>query len=238
MKLQNVCCFLVGDIYIFPSFTVILAAIWKEVVVEIKNVIKRFLGWKKRVWVWMLERQESCGVRWAWLRQILGSIHVVFAGRELVTTQSYAWSVQWVHIRCGGISGNRRVLLISTAEGAWQVRMASSSQFCWKRLWLSPMWSWNVFPSSAIWATHLVREEVRRKQQEPELRQSSRRCLISYNLTARGESYRIKGKILKTCIQSVLTYETETWLMKKGRTVVVTGGIWPHRPYSNQISID
>ena len=38
---------------------------------------------------------------------------------------------------------------------------------------------------------------------------------ISSNLTARGESYRIKGKILKACVQSVLTYETETWSMKK-----------------------
>ena len=46
--------------------------------------------------------------------------------------------------------------------------MASFSQFCWKRLWLSPMWSWNVFPSSVIWVTHLVQEEVWRRQQEPE----------------------------------------------------------------------
>ena len=41
IKLHYVCCFLVGDIYIFPSFTVILAVIWKEVVVEIKNKINR-----------------------------------------------------------------------------------------------------------------------------------------------------------------------------------------------------
>ena len=38
---------------------------------------------------------------------------------------------------------------------------------------------------------------------------------ISSNLTARGVSYRIKGKILKACVQSVLKYETETWVMKK-----------------------
>ena len=61
-----------------------------------------------------------------------------------------------------------RVMLISIAGDVWRVRMASFSQFCWKRLWLSPMWSWNVFPSSAIWATHLVREEVWRRRQEPE----------------------------------------------------------------------
>ena len=30
-----------------------------------------------------------------------------------------------------------------------------------------------------------------------------------------GASYRIKGKIYKACVQSVLTYGTETWAMKK-----------------------
>ena len=46
-------------------------------------------------------------------------------------------------------------------------------------------------------------------------RASAKFKAISSNLTARGESYRIKGKIIKACIQSVLTYETETWSMKK-----------------------
>ena len=31
----------------------------------------------------------------------------------------------------------------------------------------------------------------------------------------RGASYRKKGKIYKACVQSVLTYGTETWAMKK-----------------------
>ena len=38
---------------------------------------------------------------------------------------------------------------------------------------------------------------------------------LSPILIARGASYHIKGKIYKTCVQSVLTYETETWAMKK-----------------------
>ena len=38
---------------------------------------------------------------------------------------------------------------------------------------------------------------------------------LSPILTARGASYRIKGKIYKACVQSVLTYLTETWAMKK-----------------------
>ena len=49
----------------------------------------------------------------------------------------------------------------------------------------NPMWSWNVFPSSDIWATHSVQEEVWRRQQEPEwdvLGLSSRSYLLSWQL--------------------------------------------------------
>ena len=38
---------------------------------------------------------------------------------------------------------------------------------------------------------------------------------LSPILTARDASYRIKGKIYKACVQSVLTYGTETWAMKE-----------------------
>ena len=38
---------------------------------------------------------------------------------------------------------------------------------------------------------------------------------LSPILTARGASYHIKGKIYKACVQSALTYGTETWVMKK-----------------------
>ena len=37
---------------------------------------------------------------------------------------------------------------------------------------------------------------------------------LSPILTARGASHRTKGKILRACVQSVLTYGTETWTMK------------------------
>ena len=37
---------------------------------------------------------------------------------------------------------------------------------------------------------------------------------LSPILTARGASYLIKGKIYRACVQSVLTYGTETWAMK------------------------
>ena len=33
-------------------------------------------------------------------------------------------------------------------------------------------------------------------------------------LTARGTSYHMEGKIFRACVQSVLTYGTETWAMK------------------------
>ena len=37
---------------------------------------------------------------------------------------------------------------------------------------------------------------------------------LSPILTARGASYHMKGKIFRACVQSVLTYGTETWAMK------------------------
>ena len=37
---------------------------------------------------------------------------------------------------------------------------------------------------------------------------------LSPILTARGASHRMKGKIFRVCVQSVLTYGTETWAMK------------------------
>ena len=38
---------------------------------------------------------------------------------------------------------------------------------------------------------------------------------LSPILKVRGASYRMKGKINRACVQSVLTYGTETWAMKK-----------------------
>ena len=38
--------------------------------------------------------------------------------------------------------------------------------------------------------------------------------VISY-LDSGGASYHIKGKICRACVQSALTYWTETWAMKK-----------------------
>jgi hypothetical protein len=37
---------------------------------------------------------------------------------------------------------------------------------------------------------------------------------LSPILTAQGASFHIKGKIYRACVQGVLTYGTETWVMK------------------------
>ena len=46
---------------------------------------------------------------------------------------------------------------------------------------------------------------------------------LSPILTVRGASYRIKGKIYRACAQSVLTYGTETWAMKKANLQSLEG---------------
>ena len=95
-------------------------------------------GWKRRVWEWILERQKSCGVGWPRVRlRIQENIHVVFAGRELATTQSFVWSVIGGFTRdVVAFQESWRVMLITIVGGAWRVRMVFFSQFCWKRLWL------------------------------------------------------------------------------------------------------
>ena len=39
--------------------------------------------------------------------------------------------------------------------------------------------------------------------------------VLTRGASYRGASYRIKGRIYKACVQSALTYGTETWAMKK-----------------------
>ena len=64
----------------------------RDATFDIKNVINRFLGWKRRVWVWILERQESCGVRWAWLRlKILGRCGVCNTFQAVILANAVLW---------------------------------------------------------------------------------------------------------------------------------------------------
>ena len=63
----------------------------------------------------------------------------------------------------------------------------------------------------AIWATHLVQEEVARAR----VRCASAKFKESSPiLTACGASYIQKRKIYRACVQSVLNYGTETQAMK------------------------
>ena len=90
-----------------------------------------------------------------------------------------------------------------------------SNQFCWKWLWLNPC----VLISSQVllFRPHFVHEEVWRRQQEPEwdvLGLSSRSYLLSWQ--PMGHHTTKKGKIYRACVQSVVTYGTETWVIKDG----------------------
>ena len=123
--------------------------------------------------------------------------------------------LRWVHKRCSGFSGK---LKSNVNLHCRRVRITSFSHFCWKRLWLSPMWSWNVLPNSAIWATHLVREEVwRRRQQEPEwdvIGLSTRSFLLSWQLRGHHTAWRERYTKLVSRVYRH-DYGTETWAMKK-----------------------
>ena len=123
---------------------------------------------------------------------------------------------RWVHIRCCGISGKlksnadfhcRRCL--ERENGLFQsvllkevviepnVKLECVSKFC--------------YLGDTLGAGGGVEEAARARV----------RCAwakfreLFPILTARGASYRIKGKIYKACVQSALTYGTETRAMKK-----------------------
>ena len=86
--------------------------------------------------------------------------------------------------------------------------MASFSEFFWKRLWLNPIWNWNVLLSFAIWATHFGREEVQKRRQEPEwdvLGLSSRSYLLSWQLGVHHT-----GLVSRAVINSLTETEIET----------------------------
>ena len=73
----------------------------------------------------------------------------------------------------------------------------------------------SVFPSSAIWAAHLVREVWMDGAARAGVRCAWAKFKeLSLILTARSASHRMKGGIFEACVQSVLTYGAETWAMK------------------------
>ena len=96
---------------------------------------------------------------------------------------------RWVHKRCNGISGKlKNNVDFHCRERGWESHLGGwewplSVNFAERSCDWALCEVLNVFPSSAIWATHLVREEVWRRRQEPEwdvLGQSSRSYLLSF----------------------------------------------------------
>ena len=99
-------------------------------------------------------------------------------------------------------------MLISIVRVAW--RQVLSNQSCWREIEFESNVKLNVYPSFAIWATHLVLEELWSRQLELECRCAWAKFKeISPILTALSASYHIKGKIYRD--QSVLTCGIETW---------------------------
>ena len=153
-----------------------------------------FQGWMQRVSEWMLVRQRSISVRWAGFTvRILVSIHVVFAGRELVTTQSYACR-RWVHKRCSGISGKLKSNVDFHCRRCLEGEHGLFQSVLLKAVVIEPNVKLECVPKFCYLGDTLGTEGG-----------SDSEVLI------RGASHRMRGKIFRACVQSVLTYGTETW---------------------------
>ena len=97
-------------------------------------------------------------------------------------------------------------MLIYAAGDVW--RRVLLGHYCRERFRLNTTWSWMyIHPRSAIWMTHLVQVKV----QLDEASRARVRCArakfkeLSHIRTARGASL-FKGKIVRACVQSMLTY--------------------------------
>ena len=139
---------------------------------------------------------------------------MVFARRELRATQSGVECLKWVHKRCSGLSGKsksntdfhcRRCLegenglfqsdLVKEVVIEPNVKLECVTKFCYLG---------DTLGSGGV-------EEAARARV---------RCAwakfkeLSPIPTARDGSYRMKRKIYRACVPSVMTYGTETWVMK------------------------
>ena len=95
---------------------------------------------------------------------------MVFAGRELVTTQSYVWSVLGEFTKdVVAFPESRRVMLISIAGGAWRKRMAFFSQFLLKEVVIEPNVKLECGSQVLLFGRHTwCRRRCGGRQQEPE----------------------------------------------------------------------
>ena len=124
--------------------------------------------------------------------------------------------LRWVHKRCSGISGKLKSNVDFHCRRCLEGENGLFQSVLLKEVVIEPNVKLECVPKFCYLGDTLGAgggvEEVARARV---------RCAwdkfkeLSPILTARGASYRIKGKIYKACVQSVLTYGTEIWAMKK-----------------------
>ena len=123
---------------------------------------------------------------------------------------------RWVHKRCSGISGKLKSNADFHCRRCLEGKNGLFQSVLLKEVVIEPNVKLECVPKFCYLGDTLgagggVEEAARARV----------RCAwakfkeLSPILTARGASYRIKGKICKACVQSALTYGTETWAMKK-----------------------
>ena len=121
---------------------------------------------------------------------------------------------RWVHKRCSGISGKLKSNVDFHCRRCLEGENGLFQSVLLKEAVTEPNVKLECVPKflgNTIGAGGGVEKAARARM----------RCAwakfkeLSPILTARGASYRIKGKIYKACAKSASTYGTETWAMKK-----------------------
>ena len=122
---------------------------------------------------------------------------------------------RWVHNRCSGISGKLKSNADFHCRRCLEGEIGLFQSVLLKEVVIEPNVKLECVPKFCYLGDTLEAGGVE------EAARARVRCAwakfkeLSPILTARGASYRIKGKIYKACVQSALTYGTETWAMKK-----------------------
>ena len=122
---------------------------------------------------------------------------------------------RWVHKKCSGISGKLKSGVDFHCRRCLEGEKGLFQSVLLKEVMIEPNVKLKCVPKFCYLGDTLgagggVEEAARARV----------RCAwakfkeLSPILTARGASYRIKGKIYEACVQSALIYGTETWAMK------------------------
>ena len=143
-------------------------------------------------------------------------INIIYYYTYTSIPTSYTVHCKWVHKRCSGISGKLKSNTDFHCRRCLEGENGLFQSVLLKEVVIEPNVKLECVPKFCYLGDTLgagggVEEAARARV----------RCAwakfkeLSPILTARGASYRIKGKIYKACVQSALTYGTETWAMKK-----------------------